>query len=69
MPDVPNPALEAETIRRMAAEEVKLALRPSEVEAVRTTLNGLLEEIGWIAPSDRAGVEPETSIMVEEWQR
>jgi hypothetical protein len=69
MPDAPNTALEAETIRRMAAEEVKLALRPSEVDGLRSTLNGLLEEIGWITPSDRAGAEPETRITVEEWPR
>ena len=69
MPEAPKPALEAETIRRMAAEEVRLALSPSEVDALRTTLNGLLEEIGRIAPSDRAGAEPETSITVEEWPR
>jgi Asp-tRNA(Asn)/Glu-tRNA(Gln) amidotransferase C subunit len=69
MPDAPNATLEGETIRRMAAEEVKLALRPSEVDALRTTLNALLEEIGRIAPIDRAGAEPETHISVEEWPR
>jgi hypothetical protein len=69
MPDAPRPALEAETIRRMAAEEVRLAVSPAEVDALRTTLNALLEEIGWIAPSDRAGAEPETAITVEEWPR
>jgi hypothetical protein len=69
MPNAPRPALEAETIRRMADEEVRLALRPSEVDALRTTLNGLLEEIGQIASSDRAGAEPEMSITVEEWPR
>jgi hypothetical protein len=69
MPDAPRPALEAETIRRMAAEEVRLVASPSEVDALRTTLNALLEEIGRIAPSDRAGAEPETAITVEEWPR
>jgi hypothetical protein len=69
MPDVPKPALEAETIRRMAAEEVYLPLSPSEVDALRTTLNGLLEEIGGIKLSDRAGAEPETTISVEDWPR
>ena len=35
MPDArrPAPALDAETIRRMAAEEVRLALSPAEVDA------------------------------------
>ncbi|MGP0063277.1 MAG: hypothetical protein ACLQGP_06685 [Isosphaeraceae bacterium] len=69
MPDAPNPTLEAETIRRMAAEEVKLPLKPSEVDALQTTLNGLLEEIGRITLSDRAGAEPEIRINVEEWPR
>ncbi len=69
MPDGPRPTLEAETIRRMAAEEVKLALSPSEVDALRSTLNAILEEIGRIAPGDRAGSESETAITVEEWPR
>jgi hypothetical protein len=69
MPDEPRPTLEAETIRRMAAEEVKLALRPAEVDALRTTLNAILDEIGRIAPGDRAGSEPETAITVEDWPR
>ncbi len=32
MPYAPNPALDAETIRRMAAQEVPIALTPAEVE-------------------------------------
>ena len=34
MHDAPNPALDAETIRRMAAEEVRIALAPAEVDAL-----------------------------------
>ncbi len=69
MQDVPNPALDAGTIRSMAAEVVRIALTTAEVDAVRTTLASLLDEIRGIAPSDRAGLEPETTIMVEEWPR
>ena len=36
MPDAPKPALEAETIRRMASEEVMLSLTPAEVDAFTT---------------------------------
>lgn len=61
--------LEPETIRRRASEEVKLALSPSEVEALRTMLQSLLDEIGRITLADRAGAEPEVSITVEEWPR
>jgi hypothetical protein len=67
MPDVPNPALEAETIRRMAREQVMLALSPAEVDALHTVLNSLLEEIRQIAPRDRADAEPEVRVAVEEW--
>ncbi len=66
---MPNPALEAETIRRMANEEVRIAVSPSEVEALRSLLNPLLDEISRIAPSDREGAEPEVGITVEEWPR
>jgi hypothetical protein len=69
MQEVHRPALDAETIRRQAAEEVLIALTRAEVDALHTLLNSLLDEIRAIAPSDRAGVEPETTIMVEEWQR
>ncbi len=64
-----DPAIEAETIRRMASEEVRIAVSPAEVEALRSLLNSLLDEIGRIAPADRAGAEPEVSITVEEWPR
>ncbi len=69
MQDVPNPTLDAETIRRMASEEVPLALSPPEVEALRSTLKGLLEEIGRVTLADRAGSEPETRVILEEWPR
>jgi hypothetical protein len=68
MPDDSSPAFDAETIRRMAAEAVRIALTPSEVDALRSTLNSLLDEIRKIAPSDRAGAEPESSITVEDWR-
>jgi hypothetical protein len=64
-----RPAFDAETIRRMAAEDVRIALTPAELDAVRSTLNSLLEEIGRIAPGDRTGAEPEASVTVEEWPR
>ena len=67
MPDVPNPSLDAETIRRMASQEVMLSLTPAEVDALHTLLNSLLDEIRQISPRDRAGVEPEISVTVEEW--
>jgi hypothetical protein len=66
---MPDPALEAETIRRMASEEVRIVIAPAEVEALRSLLNSLLDEISRIAPSDRDGAEPEVSITVEEWPR
>ena len=69
MQDVAKPALDAGTIRSMAAEEVRISLTPAEVDALVLQLNSLLEEIRAIAPSDRAGVEPETTIMAEEWQQ
>jgi hypothetical protein len=68
MPDAPSPPLDAETIRRMAAEEVRIALTPAEVEALRPLLNSLLDEIRGMAPGDRAGAEPEAKITVEEWR-
>ncbi len=46
-----DPAIEAETIRRMASEEVRIAVSPAEVEALRSLLNSLLDEIGRIAPA------------------
>ena len=69
MPDDPNPAFDAETIRRMAREHVRITLTASEVDALRPLLDSLLEEIRRIATSDRAGAEPEVRITVEEWPR
>jgi hypothetical protein len=67
MPDVPQPSLEAETIRRVANEQVRISLSPAEVDALQTLLNSLLDEIRQMSPGDRAGVEPEASVTVEEW--
>ena len=69
MPDEPAPDFDAETIRRMAAHEVKIALAPDEVDALSKTLGPLLEEIRKVAPADRAGAEPEGSFVVEDWPR
>ena len=67
MPEFPDPAIEVETIRRIASEDVMLSLTKAEVEALHNMLNSLLEEIRQISPGDRAGAEPEVSIVVEEW--
>ena len=69
MPDEPAPDLDAETIRRMAAHEVKVALSPAEVDALSKLLGPLLDEVRKVAPSDRAGAEPEGSFVLEEWPR
>jgi hypothetical protein len=69
MLDDPSPALDAETIRRMAAESVRIALTPAEVDALRPLLNSLLEEIRQVRPGDRDGTEPELSFTLEEWPR
>jgi hypothetical protein len=69
MPDEPAPELDPETIRRMAAHVVKVPLTPGEVDALSKTLGPLLEEIRKVAPADRAGAEPESSVTVEEWPR
>jgi hypothetical protein len=42
MPEASKSALEAETIRRMASEEVLLSLTQTEVEALHNLLNSLL---------------------------
>jgi hypothetical protein len=67
MPEFPGPAIEVETIRRIASEDVTLSLTQAEVEALHNVLNSLVEEIRQISPRDRAGAEPEVSIVVEEW--
>jgi hypothetical protein len=69
MTDKPAPDLDAETIRRMAAHEVNIALAPAEVDALSTLLGTLLDEIRKVTPGDRAGAEPEISLTVEEWPR
>lgn len=55
MPDTP---LTAETVRRLAKEVVGLPLTDAEVDALRSTLDGLLAEIRAIQPDDRSGAEP-----------
>jgi hypothetical protein len=67
MPEAPKPALEAETIRRMASEQVMISLTQAEVEELHNLLNSLLEEIRQISQRDRAGVEPESGVVVQEW--
>jgi hypothetical protein len=67
MRDVPNPLLAAETIRRVASEQVRISLTPAEVDALETLLNSLLDEIGQIKLPDRATAEPEATVTVEEW--
>jgi hypothetical protein len=67
MPDVPIPSLEAETIRRVASEQVRISLSPAEVDALQTLLNSLLDEIGLITTRDRATAEPEMGVTVEDW--
>jgi hypothetical protein len=69
MPDEPAPELDAETIRRMAAHEVKLPLSPAEVDALSKLLGPLLAEIGAVTLAERAGAEPEGSFVVEDWPR
>jgi len=67
MPDVPNPSLDAETIRRVASEQVRIALTPAEVDALQALLKSLLEEIGQVTSRDRGSAEPETGVTVEDW--
>jgi hypothetical protein len=67
MPDRPDPPIDDETIARFAKEQVKITLTHSEVGAVKTLLDGLLDEIGQISLRDRGSAEPETSIIVQEW--
>lgn len=66
MPEAPKAALEAETIRRVASEEVMISLTQAEVDELHNLLNSLLEEIRQISP--RPGRhEPEAGIVVQEW--
>jgi hypothetical protein len=67
MPDEPVPDLDPETIRRMAADLVKISLSPAEIDALSKLLGPLMEEIRKVAPADRAGAEPELTVTVEEW--
>ena len=67
MPDVPNPSLDSETIRRVANEQVRMSLTPAEVDALQTLLNSLLDEIRQVTMRDRATAEPEIGVAVEDW--
>ena len=69
MPDEPAQDLDAETIRRMAAHEVRIALSPGEVDALSKTLGPLLEEIRKVTLGERAGAEPEGSFVLEDWPK
>jgi hypothetical protein len=67
MPEQAKPTMEAETIRRIASAQIGIALSLSETDAMATILNGLLDEIRLMAPIDRASVEPESGVVVQEW--
>jgi hypothetical protein len=67
MPNVPDAAIDVETIRRIAREHIMLALTPAEVDALQSLLSSLFGEIRAIAPGDRGGAEPEVSVTVEDW--
>ena len=67
MPEDPGTSPDAETIRRVASEQVKLSLKPAEVDAIQTLLSSLLGEIRQVTTRDRATAEPEPVVTVEEW--
>ena len=67
MHELAKPILEPETIRRFATEQLGISLAPGDVDALTTTLNGLLDEIRQMTPGDRHSVEPESGVVVEEW--
>jgi hypothetical protein len=67
MRDVPNPSLEEETILRVAREQVRISLTPADVDALKTLLGSLLEEIRQVTRRDRGTAEPEVSVTVEDW--
>jgi hypothetical protein len=67
MPEFPDPVLDVETIRRIASEDVMLPLTPAELDAILSVLNPLIGEFRQVTLRDRAGAEPEVSIVVEEW--
>jgi hypothetical protein len=66
MPDAADGSLSHETLRRLAREQVGLALTDEEIEALRPVLNDLLTEIRRIRPADRAA-EPEVTFEPEAW--
>ena len=67
MLDLAKPILEPETIRRFASGQLGILLAQGEIDALTTTLNGLLDEIRQMSPGDRHSVEPESRVVVEEW--
>jgi hypothetical protein len=67
MPEPAHPAFDAETIRRMAGDLLKLSLKPAEVDALQALLDPLLAEVRQVASRDRVGAEPEPRVVVEEW--
>jgi hypothetical protein len=67
MPEHLNSALDRQTIQRMATEGLLLVLTPAEVEALHPLLNSLLEEIRQVSTRDRAGAEPEPTVLVQGW--
>jgi hypothetical protein len=67
MPDTVDGPLSPETLRRMASEQVGLALSDKEIEALRPLLNDLLTEIRRIRPADRAAAEPNVTFAAEAW--
>jgi hypothetical protein len=67
MPQDPAPALDAEFIRHMASEQVRIALAPPDLDAVRMQVNGLLEEIRHVTLRDRATADPEPIVALEDW--
>ncbi len=69
MPDDQPQRLSETTVRRMAQDVVRLPLTEAMVEPVRSTLEGLFNEIAAIKPEDREGFEPLSQVILEEWSR
>lgn len=64
MPDYPVQRLSADEVREVAAL-CRIALTNEEVEALRTEMGKLLEEVSVLANIDTTGIEP-TGHAVEE---
>jgi hypothetical protein len=68
MPDVPaGRTLTAETVLRMAREQVGIAVSDSELEQFLPVLNGLLADIEPIEPLLRDAEEPAVTFAAEGW--